>query len=460
MKDQAWRRLLDMMRDGMVVPVVGARLLVDADGNSSLQARVAKMVLAAYDVDIGDEVLPPFREVNEAVTRLKGKVDNPQDLYGDINSAFRKLRAEGVEIPKPLRQLAEISDFRLIVTLTPDDLMAQALQARNRSVNEVVHSPKLPTSEGADLPADWQESGGPVQLLYLFGKARPTPLFSIHDEDVLEYAHNIISRGSHAPTAFLGALQDRNLLLIGCNFPDWMSRFILRATRKGRLSDQKGGREWLVEPLRQEDPFIGFLGAYSPETSVLTNIEPAAFVDELHRRWMEDHAPTADDATAPAPEPVGTPESAMFFISYSRSTDLGRAVKLHQALRDLGAADNEIWFDRQTLEPGDVYTQRILDGIRGCRYFLPLVSRDATARPQAFVFREWDEATRQLPEMNRRYLVPLVVDAENRPETYNQPSVVAWRERNINFGHAPEGVPDPGTSDFLKGLLREARART
>jgi TIR domain/SIR2-like domain len=448
-----------MMGEGMVVPVMGARLLLDADGSTSLQARVAKKLLADYGVT-GGEPLPPFREVNEAVTRLKGVVENPQDLYGDIDNALRKFKAEGLPIPKPLRQLAQISDFRLFVTLTPDDLLAQALQAENRAVNEVVHSPKLPTTQGADLPSDWQQQpGGPVQLLYLFGKARPTPLFSIHDEDVLEYAHNIIARGSHAPTAFLGALQDRNLLLIGCNFPDWMSRFMLRATRKGRLADQKGGREWLIEPLGKEDPFIGFLGAYSPETAVLTNSDPVQFVDELYQRWMADHTPAAGGEAKPPAAPAAAPESAMFFISYSRTTDLARAVKLQQALRDLGVAENEIWFDRQTLEPGDVYTQRILDGIRSCRYFVPLVSRAATERPKAFVFREWDEATRQLPEMNRKYLLPLVVDADSQPETYNQPSVAAWRERNINFGHAPEGDPDAVTVKFLKDLVREARAR-
>ncbi|MBE0625481.1 MAG: toll/interleukin-1 receptor domain-containing protein [Burkholderiales bacterium] len=459
MKDPAWRRLIDMICDGMVVPVVGPRLLLDGDGSTSLQVRVATQLLADYGVDIGDEQLPPFRELNDAVTRLKGVVENPQDLYGDIDSALRKLKAEGLPIPKPLQQLARISDFRLIVTLTPDDLLAQALMAENRAVNEVVHSPKLPTSEGADLPTDWQRPGGPVQLLYLFGKARPTPLFSIHDEDVLEYAHNVIARGSHAPTAFLGALQDRNLLLIGCNFPDWLSRFMLRATRKGRLADQKGGREWLIEPMGKEDPFIGFLGKYSPETEALTNVDPVQFVDELYRRWMTAHTPSGNGDIAPKNEQPGTPESAMFFLSYSRTTDLARAEKLQQSLRSLGVAENEVWFDRQTLEPGDVYTQRILDGIRNCRYFVPLISRAATERPKAFVFREWDEATRQLPEMNRKFLVPLVVDAQNQPESYNQPSVVAWRERNINFGHAPEGNPDEITTKLLKDLVREARTR-
>ncbi len=458
MKDKDWRRLLELMRDGMVVPVIGSRLLLESDGSSSLYARVARRLLSDNEIDIGDDALPPFRELDEAVTRLKGVLKNPQDLYGDIDNALRELKAEGLGVPTPLQKLAQITDFRLIVTLTPDDLMAQALLAEKRAVNEVVHSPKLPTSERGDL-GDWSQPGSPVQLLYLFGKARPTPLFAIHDEDALEYAHNIIAHGSHAPTEFLGALQERNLLLIGCNFPDWLSRFFLRATRKERLSDKKDRREWLVDRLATEDPFIGFLGKYSPETEALTTVDPAQFVDELHQRWMAQRTPANGSAEVAASDPAGQPESALIFISYSRTTDLARAQTLYQALLGLGVRDNEIWFDRETLEPGDVYTQRILDGIRNCRYFLPLVSRAATDRPKAFVFREWDEATRQLPEMNRKYLLPLVVDAESRPETYSQPSVVAWRERNINFGHAPEGAPDDVTFRFLRDLVREARPR-
>jgi hypothetical protein len=456
MKERDWGRLLEMMRDSsrLVVPVVGPRLLLDADGGS-LYARVARKLLADNGVDLGNDTLPPFRELNEAVTRLKG-VLNPQDLYGDINSELRKLKAEGIAIPTPLQQLAQITDFPLIVTLTPDDLLAQALLAEHRAVNEVVHAPKLSTKEGGDLPADWDEPGSPVQLLYLFGKARPTPLFAIHDEDALEYAHNVIERGSNAPTAFLGALQDRNLLLIGCNFPDWLGRFMLRAMRKGRLAE--GGRHWLVEPLGREDPFVGFLGKYSPETEALTDVDPTHFVAELHRRWMAERTPVQGINATPSAEPTGLHRTALFFISYSRTTDLASAQRLHGALRDLGVAEDEIWFDRETLEPGDSYKQRILDGIRTCRYFLPLVSRAATERRQAFVFREWDEATRLLPEMNRKYLVPLVVDAESRPETYKQPSVSAWREREINFGHAPQGDPDGVTVKFLQNMVREARA--
>lgn len=471
MKDKDWRRLLDQMRDGMVVPVIGSRLLVDAQGQP-LSARLARLVIEGGDLDVDPATLPPFREINEIVTRLKAQRVDPitlQELYGDIDAALRKLDAEGLEVPQPLRQLAAITDFRLMVTVTCDGLLERALSEAGRGVKEVVHSPKLPTSEGADLPLDWQERQGVVHLLYLFGKSRPTPLFAIHDEDVLEYAHNVIADGSHAPTAFLGALRDRSLLIVGCNFPDWLSRFVLRATRKGRLADPKGGREWLVEGLGKEDPFVGFLGSYSPETEALTNIDPAQFVDELYRRWVAEQKPAANasaaggagaaaDAANAAAEPAGTPDGRMFFISYSRTTDLAQAQALKDALvQQLSVGENEIWFDRETLEPGDIYTRRILDGIRGCRYFVPLVSRAATGREQAFVFREWDEATRQLPEMNRKYLLPLVVDADNHPETYRQASVLEWLERKINFWHAPNGKPDEAALKALRELVRDAR---
>jgi len=194
MKERDWRRLFEQMKEGTVVPVVGSRLLLEADGTSPLTGRVARRLLADYDVDIGDASLPPFRELNDVATRLKGKLKNPQDLYGDVDSALKGLRAEGVAIPQPLRQLAQVTDFRLMVTLTPDDLLAQALRDERGkdAVHEVVHSPRLPTSEVGDLEvtdlADLRRRGGPVELLYLFGKSRPTPLFAIHDEDLLEYA--------------------------------------------------------------------------------------------------------------------------------------------------------------------------------------------------------------------------------------------------------------------------------
>ena len=97
MKDRDWNLLLGRMREGNVVPVIGSRLLVDADG-TSLYARVATKVLAAHGKAVGVQPLPPFRELNAAI------------------------KAEGLVTPTALKQLAQITDFKLMVTLTPDDI--------------------------------------------------------------------------------------------------------------------------------------------------------------------------------------------------------------------------------------------------------------------------------------------------------------------------------------------------
>jgi hypothetical protein len=461
MDDKDWKNLLGRMRAGNVVPVVGSRLLLDSDGTTSLYARVAEKVLKANKQVVGDEPLPPFRELNAAVTRLNLPPAKAQGLYGDVDDALNEIREEGLGIPVPLQQLAEITDFKLMVTLTPDDLLARALLDRKRAVNAVVHAPKLSTKEGSHI-GDWKSPGSPVQLLYLFGKAAQGPLFAIHDEDVLEYAHNIIAHGSQAPDTFLGALRERDLLLIGCNFPDWLSRFVLRATSKDRLTKQGDDepKQWLVERFDKENPFVGFLRAYSPRTEVLGDLDPAPFVAELHKRWKA-HATGAPTDASPAVARDDRPRSALFFVSYSRG-DLASAQQLHQALLDLGVREHEIWFDMEELKPGDEYKQRIFEGIAGCKHFLPLVSRSATEREEGFVFSEWEAATDRLPKLNRPveqpFLVPVVVDAENQPHLLRKPrSLVAWQDRNINFGHAPSGKPDDTLRDFLKGLVRQVR---
>ncbi|KNZ31012.1 MAG: hypothetical protein AD742_19725 [Methylibium sp. NZG] len=466
MKDRDWKLLLGRMREGNVVPVIGSRLLVDADG-TSLYARVAQKVLATHGQAVGDAPLPAFRELNAAITRLKPRLPpaKAQELYADVDDALTQVKAEGLATPTALKQLAQITDFKLMVTLTPDDLLARALLDEKRAINAVVHASKQSTAEASKI-GDWKAPGSPVQLLYLFGKSAQSPMCAIHDEDVLEYAHNAIAHGGHSPDSFLAALRERDLLLIGCNFPDWLSRFVLRATRKERLTKlgDSEPRQLLVERFATEDPFVGFLRDYSPYTEVLSELDPVQFVAELHRRWVEQapaNAATTAAGAAPAAAPTGQPQSALFFISYSRG-DLASAQKLHQVLLDLGVRHHEIWFDQEELKPGDEYKQRIFDGIANCKHFLPLVSRSTTERDEGFVFSEWEAATNRLPKLNRPpeqpFLVPVMLDAENKPHLLGRPSsLVAWKERNINFGHAPAGEPDETMRSFLRGLVRQIR---
>ena len=57
--------------------------------------------------------------------------------------------------------------------------------------------------------------------------------------------------------------------------------------------------------------------------------------------------------------------------------------------------------------------------------------------------------------MNRSFIVPIVVDDAFEPGSYDAAPVRDWAE--LDFGHAPQGLPDDGTRQRLVGLLRDAR---
>jgi len=481
MIESAWNRLLQKIGDGNVVPIIGSRLLVGADG-SSIQEKIARklleklledaeksedlqqklsdlrMTLSDLRLMLSNVPLTPFRELNDAVFQLRRVVDG-EELYDRVHDAMESVLhpkdpTKAVPVPEAIRQLAQIADFRLYVTLTPDDLLAESLRKRC-AVNEIIYSPKLPTKEGKDLPSDWLDHSLEVYVLYLFGKLRSSPVFAIHDEDVLEYAHNLIARGSQVPVGFLGELQQRNLLMIGCNFPEWVTRFFLRACNQKRLSENDR-RSWLIEPLQAEDNLTIFLRSYSRETEILSQSPPVEFVAELYKRWIDAHGGAQPGAAATAQQPQ--PPRAMFFISYSRN-NLAQAEAIYQALLAQKVADNEVWFDREAIEPGENYQRKILDGIEGCRYFLPVVSLAALSREEGFVFKEWRRATERLEKMHRDFVLPVVVDTEYHPEQYREESVLSWMDQKIDFGFAPNGAPDGRLTKKLQELVRGERLR-
>jgi hypothetical protein len=235
-----------------------------------------------------------------------------------------------------------------------------------------------------------------------------------------------------------------------------LSRFFLRATRQTRLGSQADERrEWLIEPLEPEESLTCFLRSYSRDTEILAETPPMNFVADLHQRWMAEYGAGQDQSVTSR----GWPQQSrtIFFISYSRKTDLPKAESLYQALLKLGVIGSEVWFDRREIEPGQDFQHRIIDGIRGCRYFLALLSDAGSSREEAFVFDEWQEANARNKAMNRDFIFPVVVDADYDPKRYVAKPLRDGDWDRLDFCHAPNGVPDERMMTKLTRLLREAR---
>ena len=98
----------------------------------------------------------------------------------------------------------------------------------------------------------------------------------------------------------------------------------------------------------------------------------------------------------------------------------------------------------------------ILDGIRTCRYFLPLISAAADRFDEKFFRREWRQAVERSEAIaGRDFVVPLIVDADYDPLVYQR--VPREWSGHIDFGHAPGGSPDLRTGKRLTELIRDER---
>lgn len=451
-----WDDLLAYVEERRVIPVVGAELLMVRNGDGRpipLYRAVAESLLCKY-LPEARPALPEHRELSEAVCAVaEAGTRRPRlrvhDLYRPIHDILETL-VGGLEIPAPLRQLAAIRDFDLFATTTPDNLLAKAINVVRfegvEQTDEIEYAPKLPTDRRCDIPV--QPSSMYAAVFYLFGKTDVSSFYAIHDEDALEFAFTL--QAGNGPERMFSQLKNRNLLLIGCTFCDWLVPFFLRLSNSERLFSVRTKKEFLVGggTTRNRD-FVAFLDYFSQDTRCYA-VDPSTFVDELHRRWSARN-PGA------VPKEIGTPAKKSgdaIFISYSND-DVGAAKRLNDDLAEIGG--DVAWFDKTALHAGDKWEPHIKSAIQRCTFFLPLISVNTERRTDAFFREEWLEAVERARKIQgRKFIFPIVIDPEFNGAT-GRYSLVPEQFRAFQYSHAPGGQMSQGLRDELCEQLRALR---
>ncbi len=468
--EEFWDDLLAFIEDGRVIPVVGAELynIVIEGREVPLYRALAERLLAKHGLQavepgaiaLGSDlevVLHPHVELNDAVSALVHGGRRLADLYRPINDSLRELIGPQLVIPAALRELAAISDFHLFVTTTFDDLLARTLNevryAGAPLTEQIVYAPNLPGKQARDIselkPSNY------CALFYLFGRASPSPFYAIDDEDILEFIYNLQAEHGVRPERMLAELRQCHLLIIGCNFADWLGRFFIRLANQMRLSSDRPKKEFLVGDETTHDRGLTlFLEHFSQNTRIYPG-EAHAFVTELLRRWKERHPipQEIEPGTGTASPVLGTGE---IFISYSR-TDLAAAKALCSGLESLGAG--VIWLDKGVLRPGDEWERQITAGLMRCDLFLPLVSTTTEARTDGYFRKEWFKAAdRSKMIEGRSFIVPVVVDSEFDGNA-NRYKLMPDRFRDFQFGHAPGGRISEELRKTIIEAVRDLRRR-
>jgi hypothetical protein len=459
--EEFWSDLIPLVAARQVVPIVGSDLLTIDDGGRPVRfyRRVAERLLERYGVDPAatNTTLRPYHELNDAICALDRLAKRASaDSYLPVHEAIRTtVSACRSEIDEPLRQLASIDDLRMFVTTTSDDALVHALdEVRYGGRASTLQVEYAPSGLPKDRTTDLSDLDVPDQsaVLYLFGKAAVSPVFAAHDEDVLEFLYGLQAGLGQTPKRFFSAIRSSNLLFIGCRFPDWLSRFLMRVAAPQRLSEQRGRKDFVIDPSHEDPDFAVFLATFARNTRI-SSMSPAAFVAEFLSRWQAQHGQEASAGNAREVAAPARPRKPAVFISYSR-TDIAPVRALYDEIRRV-AGNDVAWFDKSEMNPGDEWRARIMEAVEGCQLFLPIVSLSEEARTEGVFIEEWRRALDRARGIDgRAFIVPVFVDADAESNLARYPRATRLFGA-VDFGFAPEGRLSPKLESMI---VRELRA--
>ena len=442
MTEREWDKLVNLILEGIVVPVLGPELLlVPENGEATRLYDMWGSALAAQTQIARPEGARRWTVYD--VANLLSQRENAGEVAYDIDDVVRR---RAWPIPESLKNLAKIQDFSLYVTTTVDHLMFQAMtEARKDTEVEQIKFTPRGVKSAVDLPNHFHHDRTPG-VYHLFGATSPTDgTFAKTEDDLIEYSWSLLDQ-QYAPENLYDYLQKKTVLLLGCNLPDWLGRFFIHAINGRR--NQENINMYYVS-LNCEPGLADYLNRR--RAKVVTSISPVDFAEQLYTRWQaRSQSKTAGAATGSA-GPADDFKSGAVFLSYA-SED---RVKV-RAIRDQLEANNiDTWMDERELpaDPGNEYLLTIRENIRKAAFFVPIISRalDRSGPGPRFVWREWRMAEDASMERRKedRYLQPLVID-----DTPSGAQFVESPYRDLQWARLRDGRLPP---EFIEALSQGIR---
>ncbi|OQW42185.1 MAG: hypothetical protein A4S08_01950 [Proteobacteria bacterium SG_bin4] len=448
--DRLWSKLIRHIREGALIPVSGSGLLEIPDatgGTKNFYTFVAEELAQRLDVD------PPQhtgeRALNEvACNYLAMPHSRDEELYPQVKEVVEQLE-QSIPIPQALNDLAALP-VKLFVTTTFDNLLVRAIEQRQPAwkgrIRQIEYSPvRKGDLDNAEL------NDGPPVVFHLFGRATSMPEYAVTEEDVLEFMHALQSQEGQ-PEKLFRLLHQKNLLIVGCGFENWLARFFIRLGVKPRLSAVKGKTDWFIERTASTPEFTTFLDHYSRSTKHFP-LEPVEFVARLAKELPQDLPDTATTRTQAIPRnPDRDILEGAVFLSYA-SEDRVIVERIHKALDDSGI---DCWFDRQQLKTGDDWESKIIRNVNACSLFVLILSRHTLTQQDRFFRHEWNEAFKRSIGFaaNAKFLIPVAID-DIQP---NDPALPLELHKT-NWERSPGGEMTPAFLEMITIAFQQAQLR-
>lgn len=364
-----WKSFIYNLTAGNIIPVIGNDLSLLKGENETpvpLYDYITKKLLEIEDIS------DPNQSISEIV------LGNPQ-IASTIKSIYEQIEEDRF-YTRSLEKLAEITDFKFYVSTTVDDLLVKAIRKvrkykeKDSKLNVINYSlqgksPKIVKPK--------------VTVFNLLGNLCELKHSAIDEEEMLEYFFSIAwKENEDHPQAdyFIRCVSDKSFLFIGCDFPDWLMRFVIRILSNRRIKDQTFNDYIVVDTGKEHLKLKNFLDLCKKDFVVISgegthNTE--VFVDQLHKKWMDKKK-----------EDKHMKYEGSVFLSYFHQDETD-AEDLKNALEKEGI---DVWFDKDDLREGE-HKKRIWDAIDRCKIFIPIISNKCLAAAKSYAKQyEWPTA--------------------------------------------------------------------
>lgn len=420
-----WDELLEFISEKTLTPIIGREMYKFTDNGklSPLDAYLSNQLFQAY-------------KISEYATT---------SLTDAVNYLVMEKRFKQMDVIRRLKTIVKEVDFELPL-ITRFLNIEQLYYYINTAVyNNILEKKikdikkKTPVSINFSINEPFSDSENLDRLtepfvFNVFGSLLNTVDPALSEDDMLEYASYYREKMTGI-TNIVNSLKNKNLLFIGCAFPDWMIRFVLRLLSNEPLHDWGSKRTIII--VNDNSDFR------EKQKEVLKNYEVVMydgdtgdFINELTRQWKQKNPNAAKNKSV--------------FLSYTVK-DKAAVEALKQNIESLG--NITCWYDNHELAAGDDFKTEIAKNIKFADLFIPLLSANSLMHKDGYVQLEWFTADnvstfRKIDGNTGKYLMPIVIDDTN-PYDASVPKYFS----ELSIGKVPDGVPSPEFLHQLKETL-------
>ena len=401
MKDgKIWQLLMDAIDKNRVIPIIGDEFFyTEVDGQKIpyikfLLDELSKKYPAPYNNINTKGVIPLDFNMIADLIRVRnimnpyGMVEESTNIYYEIDAI---VKATPILCDEMLIEFLDKFHFPIILTTSflpgIEDVLKRS--RANLVVKSYDKSPRI----------DIMQSDNDI-LYYLFGKSNGLNKgYMVTEDDLLDYMHcwhNVDSR----PKELCKLLSSKFLLVLGCDYPNWLFRFFWHSVKNFNLSSDNEGIKGVVAGNNIETD--------TELSRFLSRIQTHAFgsCNKVLEKMLSI-SPKKQEPPVLKKEEIDNAEIPDIFISYSHE-DSEIAKQIARTFEEFGA---KVWFDSTYLVGSDLYDMIIRRKIEECKRFVPLLSTYTENAARGYFRKEWALSLEENKfRLGSPYISPIIID--------------------------------------------------